>query len=126
MLRAGVSGRSFAFGLTLLIVSYLAIVPLVMLLYASIKSTEDKLPFETTATTLANYALVFSSPATLPLLLNTILFTFGSLAIGLPLAIAFAWLLERTAVPGRNLIASLILVPMAIPSLLSAIAWIQL
>jgi iron(III) transport system permease protein len=126
MLRAGISGRSLAFGLTLLIVSYLVIVPLVMLLYASIKSTEDKLPFETTATTLANYALVFSSPATLPLLLNTVLFTLGSLAIGLPLAIIFAWLLERTAVPGRTWIASLILVPMTIPSLLSAIAWIQL
>ena len=126
LLRVGFSGRSWAFGLTLLIVSYLVIVPLITLLYASIKSTEDKLPFETTATTLANYALVFSSPATLPLLLNTLLFTLGSLAIGLPLAIAFAWLLERTAVPGRTWIASLVLVPMTIPSLLSAIAWIQL
>ncbi len=96
------------------------------MLYASIKSTEDKLPFETTATTLANYALIFSSPATLPLFLNTLLFTLGSLAIGLPVAIVFAWLLERTAVPGRAWIASLILVPMTIPSLLSAIAWIQL
>ena len=99
-LRAGLSGRSWAFGFTLLIVSYLVIVPLITLLYASIKSTEDKLPFETTATTLANYALVFSSPATLPLLLNTFLFTPGSLAIGLPLAIIFAWLLERTESPG--------------------------
>ena len=126
LLRVGFSGRSWAFGLTLLIVSYLVIVPLITLLYASIKSTEDKLPFETTATTLANYALVFSSPATLPLLLNTLLFTLGSLAIGLPLAIIFAWLLERTAVPGRTWIASLVLVPMTIPSLLSAIAWIQL
>jgi ABC-type glycerol-3-phosphate transport system permease component len=83
ILRAGLSGQSWAFGLTLLIVSYLVIVPLITLLYASIKSTEDKLPFETTATTLANYALVFRSPATLPLLLNTLLFTLGSLAIGL-------------------------------------------
>src|SRR5262249_57034158 len=52
--------------------------------------------------------------------------TLGSLAIGLPLTIIFAWLLERTAVPGRTWIASLVLVPMTIPSLLSAIAWIQL
>ena len=103
ILRAGLSGRSWAFGLTLLIVSYLVIVPLITLLYASIKSTEDKLPFETTATTLANYALVFSSPATLPLFLNTLLFTLGSLAIGLPLAIIFAWLLERTDGPRTDL-----------------------
>jgi len=126
MMRAGLSVRSWTFGLTLLIVSYLVIVPLITLLYASIKSTEDKLPFETTATTLGNYALVFSSPATPAILLNTLLFTVGSLAVGLPLAIVFAWLLERTAIPGRAWIASLILVPMTIPSLLSAIAWIQL
>ena len=125
-MRAGLSGRSWALGFTLLIVSYLVVVPLITLLYASIKSTEDKLPFETTATTLGNYVLVFNSPATLPILLNTLLFTVGSLAIGLPLAITFAWLLERTAIPGRTWIASLILVPMTIPSLLSAIAWIQL
>ena len=37
-----------------------------------------------------------------------------------------AWLLERTAIPARRWIVTLILVPMTIPSLLSAIAWIQL
>ncbi len=118
--------RSLVFGSTLLVVSYLVLVPLSMLLYASVRSTEDKLPFEATATTLANYALVFSSPATLSILTNTVLFTLGSLAVGLPLAILFAWLLERTALPMRGWLASFVLVPMAIPSLLSAIAWIQL
>ena len=97
-----------------------------MLLYASIKSTEDKLPFESTATTLGNYTAVFTSPATLPIFLNTLLFTAGSLAIGLPLAILLAWLVERTAIPGRAWIGNLILVPMTVPSLLSAIAWVQL
>jgi iron(III) transport system permease protein len=62
----------------------------------------------------------------LPIFFNTLLFTAGSLAVGLPLAILLAWLLERTAIPGRVWIANLILVPMTIPSLLSAIAWIQL
>jgi iron(III) transport system permease protein len=61
-----------------------------------------------------------------PIFLNTVFFTVGSLAVGLPLAILLAWLLERTAVPGRRWFANLILVPMTIPSLLSAIAWIQL
>ncbi len=125
-MRTGLSVQSWALGLTLLTVSYLVVVPLITLLYASIKSTEDKLPFETTATTLGNYVLVFNSPATLPILWNTLLFAVGSLAVGLPLAITFAWLLERSAMPGRTWIASLILVPMTIPSLLSAIAWIQL
>jgi iron(III) transport system permease protein len=120
------SVRSFAFGSTVAVVSYLVLVPLVMLLYASVKSTEDKLPFETTGMTLANYVTVLNSPSTLPIFLNTFLFSAGSLAVGLPLAVVMAWLLERTAMPARRWIAALILVPMTIPSLLSAIAWIQL
>jgi iron(III) transport system permease protein len=120
------SVRSIAFGSTIAVVSYLVLVPLIMLLYASIKSTEDKLPFEATGITLGNYATVFTSPATLPILVNTFLFTTGSLAVGLPLAVLMAWLLERTAIPARRWIALLILVPMTTPSLLSAIAWIQL
>jgi iron(III) transport system permease protein len=120
------SVRSLTFGLTLAIVSYLVLVPLAMLLYASVKSTEDKLPFESAVLTLANYATVLTSPSTLPIFLNTFFFTAGSLAIGLPLAVLMAWLLERTAIPARRWIAVLILVPMTIPSLLSAIAWIQL
>jgi len=121
-----ISIRSAAFGLTLGIVSYLVLVPLFMLLYASVKSTEDRLPFEAAGTTLSNYAVVLTNPATLPIFLNTLLFTAGSLAVGLPLAILMAWLLERTAIPARRWIGILILVPMTIPSLLSAIAWIQL
>jgi iron(III) transport system permease protein len=118
--------RTLTLGLTIALVSYLVLVPLFMLLYASIKSTEDKLPFESTVTTLANYTAVFTSPSTLPIFFNTLLFTAGSLAVGLPLAVLMAWLLERTAIPARRWFATLILVPMTIPSLLSAIAWIQL
>jgi len=124
--RLKFSGRSIAFGFTLAVVSYLVLVPLLMLLYASVKSTEDKLPFESTVTTLANYAVIFTSPSIPPIVWNTLLFTIGSLAVGMPLAIAFAWLLERTSMPGRRWISTAILVPMTIPSLLSAIAWIQL
>src|SRR4030095_16779532 len=120
------SVRSFAFGLTIVVVSYLVLVPLILLLYASVRSTEDKLPFESTVTTLSNYTAVLTNPSTLPIFLNTFLFTAGSLAVGLPLAVFMAWLLERTAIPARRWIVTLILVPMTIPSLLSAIAWIQL
>jgi ABC-type spermidine/putrescine transport system permease subunit I len=66
------SARSVVFGLTLITVSYLVLVPLLMLLYASVKSTEDKLPFESTVTTLSNYTAVFTSSSTLPIFLNTL------------------------------------------------------
>jgi iron(III) transport system permease protein len=120
------SARSLILGLTLAVVSYLVLVPLLMLLYASVRSTEDKLPFESTVTSLGNYAVIFTSPAMATIFFDTLLFTVGSLAIGLPVAIMLAWLVERSALPGRAWIANAILVPMTIPSLLSAIAWIQL
>jgi iron(III) transport system permease protein len=118
--------RSLILGLTIAVVSYLVLVPLVMLLYASVMSTEDKLPFESTVATLGNYVLIFTSPSMVPIFFDTLLFTAGSLMLGLPAAILLAWLVERTAIPGRAWIANAILVPMTIPSLLSAIAWIQL
>ena len=126
LLTRSVSIRTVVLGLTLTVVSYLVLIPLVMLFYASVRSTEDKLPFESTVTSLANYVAVFTSPSLAPIFLDTFLFTLGSLAVGLPIAITLAWLLERTSIPGRAWIANGILVPMTIPSLLSAIAWIQL
>ena len=81
------SVRSLAFGSTIVVVSYLVLVPLLMLLFASIKSTDDKLPFEVTGVTLGNYATVLTNPASVPIFVNTLLFTVGSLAVGLPLAI---------------------------------------
>src|SRR6186997_2041178 len=93
------STRSAVLILTTGIISYLVLVPLIMLLYASVKSTEDKLPFESTGMTLANYVTVLTSPSMLSIFLNTFLFSAGSLAIGVPLAGVMAWLLERTAIP---------------------------
>ncbi len=61
------SFRSLTLGLTISVVSYLVLVPLFMLLYASVKSTEDKLPFESTVITLSNYAVVLTSPTRLPI-----------------------------------------------------------
>jgi iron(III) transport system permease protein len=43
--------------------------------------------------------------------------------IGLFLAILFAWLIERTDMPLRNLAWSLILIPMAMPGVLFALSW---
>ena len=76
------SVRTFAFGSTIAVVSYLVLVPLFMLLYASVKSTADKLPFESTVTTISNYTDVLTSTSTLPIFFNTFFFTAGSLAVG--------------------------------------------
>src|ERR1044071_5582263 len=94
------STRAFVLVLTPAIVSYLVLLPLMMLLYASVKSTEDKLPFESTVTSLGNYVAIFTSPAMATIFFDTLLFTVVSLAVGIPPAILLAWLTERRMAAG--------------------------
>src|SRR5262245_6200956 len=76
--------------------------------------------------TLANYARAYANPATYDLIYNTLVFALGSAAIALILGILFAWLVERTDLPGKDLLYPLFLVPIAIPGVLFSIAWVLL
>lgn len=116
----------FLFIATLVLVVYLVGGPLAILLFSTLKSTKAALPFEPNPFTLSNYARVYLDPRTYILFSNTLFFTAGSLAIGIPLSFSFAWVVERTNIPYRNLIYSLMLLPMAIPGMLVAMGWILL
>jgi len=84
------------------------------------------LPFEAGDWTSANYVAAFGSAFTYRLLLNTLLYTLASLATGLSIALLFAWLVERTDMPYAGSIYTLLLIPMAVPSLLKALGWVLL
>jgi len=84
------------------------------------------LPFQAGEWTVGNFSEAFGDPFVYRLLLNTFLYTFLSLAISLPIALGFAWLVERTDLPYRNSIYTLLLIPMAVPSLLKALGWVML
>ncbi|HEX6511097.1 MAG TPA: ABC transporter permease subunit, partial [Chloroflexota bacterium] len=108
------------------IVAYLVLAPLAMLLFSSIKSTGDRLPIEAGPLTLDNYAHVFLSATTYRLLATTLVYAASALLIGLTLATAFAWLLERTNIPWRSVLSVLLLAPMAVPPMMMAITFILL
>ena len=84
------------------------------------------LPFQSGAWTAENFVTAFGSAFTYRLLLNTFLYTFVSLTIGLSIALAFAWLVERTDMPYAGSVYTLLLIPLAIPSLLKALGWVLL
>src|SRR5262245_1073243 len=84
------------------------------------------LPFQSGACTAENFVTAFGSSFSYRLLLNTFLYTFVSLTIGLSIALAFAWLVERTDMPYASSIYTLLLIPLAIPSLLKALGWVLL
>lgn len=73
--------------------------------------------------TTANYERVFGQAVTYEVIGNTAIYTVSTLLISLVIAGFFAWLLERTDVPGRNFAWVVMLLPIAMPGMLSAMAW---
>jgi iron(III) transport system permease protein len=102
---------------------YLVVIPLIFLLWTSFRTAPVGMPAELT---LSNYARAYANPGTYELLQNTLVFAVGSGATAIFLGIIFAWLVERTNVPFKDLLYPLFLVPIAIPGVLFSIAWVLL
>ncbi len=59
------------------------------------------------------------------LLLNTLMLVLLTLPLCAALGLATAWLVERTALPGRRLWAALAVAPLAIPAFVHSYAWVS-
>ena len=119
-----VRGTMFPLVLTLLVLALVA-APVVVLVVASFRPAGE-LPFTGKVWTIATYAEVFGNASTYKLLQNTLLYAAGTMAVSLPLAFALAWLTERTDLPGRHLLYTLMFVPMLLPPFAIALGWILL
>ena len=115
--------QRFIFASVITITVYLAVIPLIFLVWSSFKA--GPISFSGPLT-LRNYLEVYGDPATYILVKNTITFAVGAAAIALSLGVLFAWLLERTNVPFRDGAYFLIPLPVAIPGVLFSIGWILL
>jgi iron(III) transport system permease protein len=109
-----------------LILALLVLPPIGMLLFSSVRSTADRLPFEATSFTINNFINAFTSDLTYRLLLNTAWYAVGSVTLAISLAVVFAWLLERTNVPFRRAMFMMILAPMGMPTVIKSMAWVLL
>lgn len=102
---------------------YLVIAPLLMTTLSSFKLTVGVLPFEPGSIwSLQNYATVFLDPATYSIIINTLVFSVGSLLMAITLSIVLAWLIERTDLPIRNVVFILTLASLGVPGVISAIS----
>jgi len=109
--------------LTLVVLVYLVVVPLVTLGVSSLRPTG--FVFDS-GWTFENYIKVYTSPRTYRMLLDTVIFAAGGTAVALVFGATFAWLVERTNIPGARLFRTIVILPMAMPPLLLALAWILL
>lgn len=57
------------------------------------------------------------------LLWNTLRLTFGAMALSAVIGVGAAWLVERSAVPGRRLWTPLLVAPLAVPAFVNSYAW---
>ena len=71
---------------------------------------------------LQQYRLFFQEPLSVKNLLNSFGFTFGSLAVALPLALGLALLLSRPF-PGRAIFRTILILPWVVSQLLTALLW---
>jgi len=110
---------------TVATIVYLVLGPMLFLLWSSFRSALPS-PADPGHFTVDNYVFAYTSPATLWLFLNTAIFVAVSTAIAVLVAFSFAWLIERTDIPGKKTLFMLILLPAAVPSMLMAMAYIIL
>lgn len=119
-------GPKLIFSFIFVTLAWVAAAPFIMLVYSSFTSDKDKLPFETTSVSFSNYIQIVQDPKTWEVIGTTALFTMGATSIGIGIAMFLAWVIERTDVPMRRFLFVATLIPMAIPSMIYAMAWIQL
>ncbi len=122
--RSSIRWETKAFALVGGITAYLILVPMGILLWSSFRTGRPGFPGGTY--TLANYITAYMDPSTFSVLLNTVAYAGSGTIISIIISITFAWLLERTNIPLRNLGYALLLVPMAIPGMLFSISWVML
>ena len=111
-------GKRIAIGAIVAIISFLCIPPLVFLLWETF--TSDSGP------TLDGFRRAFSTYGIVDLTVQTLTFTVASTVISVVLGTFLAWYTERSDLPFKSLIFIMGLIPLIVPGLLYAIAWILL
>ena len=106
------------------LVLYLAGIPLLMLLYGSIRSAPIGEPGATY--TIQNYVKAYFDKEFYLLLLNSIYYALGTCTLTFLIGTFLAWVSERTNTPLKKLFVVMSLIPFIIPGILSTISWILL
>jgi iron(III) transport system permease protein len=116
LLRRLLSAQYLVIFLVVAIIAYLGAVPLVFMLWKTFV-IGGHLSF-------ANFRSAYTSVGIGTMMVNTLVFAFGSSAVALAIGSVLAYLIARTDVPGKPLMFAASLVPLIIPGILHTIAWV--
>ena len=110
--------------LSIAAVAWLALVPLVFLLWQSILTPQTaSAPAQFT---LDNFRTAYLSADTARLLVNSVQFASGAAVLALCVGTGLAWMNERTNTPFKSLFFALTIMPLVIPGILFTVSWIML
>src|ERR1700685_4643701 len=115
---------SLLIAIAIVVVAWLALVPLGFMLWQSVLSPETAAA--PAHFTLDNYRTAYASADTARLLANSLQFALGSALRAFSLGTLLAWINERTDTPFKSLFFALTLVPLIIPGILFTVSWIFL
>lgn len=115
--------RTWIVGGAILLIIYLAGVPLAVLVWGSLKVGNPVVPG---ALTLDSFRAAYGDAQTYTLLFNSVVYAVGSTALALGLGVALAFIVERTNTPFKSLFTAMALIPLIIPGILHTISWVFL
>ena len=110
--------------LSIAAVAWLALVPLVFLLWQSILTPQTAAA--PAQFTLDNFRTAYLSADTARLLVNSVQFASGAAVLALFVGTGLAWMNERTNTPFKSLFFALTIMPLVIPGILFTVSWIML
>lgn len=119
-LRENLTRRTILVGAVVLIVAYLAVVPLVYLVTGTFTAGDGGF-------TLNGFIRAYGGNSQAgQMFVNSLIFAVGSAALALAIGTALAYVQVRTDAPGKGLLFAASMVPLIIPGVLYAISWIFL
>lgn len=108
------------------VVVLLVATPLLFLVLGSFSSARLPSEFRIDELTVANYVKVWSDPGTYSVFTNTLIYAIGSTFVGIVIAAALAWLVERTDLPFKIWVYAGVPMTLVMPGMLQAMAWVLL
>jgi iron(III) transport system permease protein len=73
--------------------------------------------------TLSNYAQLFGEPFVIKVFWNTVIFTISTTITALVIGLPIAWLTERTTIPGKGLVYTIMTLGLLVPGIYTAMGW---
>jgi len=109
----------------LAVVACISVIVIMLPLFMLWLSLREAHPIEpVSAYSLLHYAEVFGDPFTLHVLWNTLQFSLISLAVALCFGVPTAWLVERTDLPGKPIVLTLMTIGLLMPGFAAAMGWL--